>query len=389
MRRVNNRTRICRSNYYKTSLAAGNTYNVYCIKNPPTGQSTDNIYHYIGGSNTMRKYPNTDIADNWSSKTELIDCKDINIDSNDMDFKEGTPIRCSSQPQNAASYSPNNVYRYSPNNVYRYTTNNIIKWYPNSVIASSWDINYNNAKSIDCSNMTVGDNMHVYINKTITQPGIHYNIQCLTNKPLNYSQNHIYHYIGGSNTMHKYPSDYIRDTWRNSMQNYNPYEIDCQDINISSQIMDIKEGTPIRCSNPPKNAKDYNKRNVYRYMTNNIIRWYENPNIAKSWDPDYDSARRIDCSNMTQTDNMDLKEGTPITEGTPIKCSTQPKNAKDYNIKNVYRYTTNNIIKLYPNTVIASSWDPNYDNATSIDCSNMTQGDNMDLNYNLPISVFK
>lgn len=44
---------------------------------------------------------------------------------------------------------------------------------------------------------------------------------------------------------------------------------------------------------------------VFRYVGNNELRWYPNPDIADSWDPGWPNAKSIDCKGATQGANME------------------------------------------------------------------------------------
>jgi hypothetical protein len=44
---------------------------------------------------------------------------------------------------------------------------------------------------------------------------------------------------------------------------------------------------------------------VFRYVGNNELRWYPNPDIAGSWDPGWENAKTIDCKGATQGANME------------------------------------------------------------------------------------
>lgn len=44
---------------------------------------------------------------------------------------------------------------------------------------------------------------------------------------------------------------------------------------------------------------------VFRYVGNNMLRWYPNPDIADSWDPGWPNAKSIDCKGAIQGNNME------------------------------------------------------------------------------------
>jgi hypothetical protein len=65
------------------------------------------------------------------------------------DFITGQSITCSSgDPKGNGSGA-----------IYKYTGNNTINWYPNPTIANSWDKNFMNFKTIDCTGLTKGSDV--------------------------------------------------------------------------------------------------------------------------------------------------------------------------------------------------------------------------------------
>ena len=70
--------------------------------------------------------------------------------------------------------------------------------------------------------------------------------------------------------------------------------------------LDFEVGTPIQCT-----ANDVGSgvnAAVYRYMGGTELRWYPNPPIASSWDPDWaDTFKKIDCKGLTKGDDMAMK----------------------------------------------------------------------------------
>ena len=102
---------------------------------------------------------------------------------------------------------------------------------------------------------------------------------------------------------------------------------------------------------------------VYRYTGNNTINWYPSPEIASSWDPNWDKPKTIDCSSgVIIGPPMEKNQFSGVPIGQAVVCLNNKPDG-------VYRYTGNNTINWYPTPEIAGSWDPNWGNTKTIDCS--------------------
>jgi hypothetical protein len=138
-----------------------------------------------------------------------------------------------------------------------------------------------------------------------------------------------------------------------------------------SNVLTDPVGTPIQCT-----ANDVGSgvnAAVYRYMGGDELRHYPNPEIASSWDSDWDTTfKKIDCKGLTEGDKMPYN----ATVGEPVQC-----NANDVGSglnAAVYRVEANNVLRHYPNPTIASSWDSDWGTTFKrIDCIGFTQGDPM------------
>jgi hypothetical protein len=246
-------------------------------------------------------------------------------------IEEGQPVKCS-----AASHP---VYRY---------TNKQLRWYPNPAIASSWDPDWRQTyKVIDCTGIPQGSNM--IFNVQEGQP-----VKCSA------TSRAVFRII--NKQLRLYPSAAIASSWDPDWRQ--TYEvIDCTGIpQGSNMIFNVQEGQPVKC-----NAASHP---VYR-ITNNERRWYPNPAIASSWDPDWRQTYKvIDCTGIPQGSNMIFN----VQEGQSIKCSATSHP--------VYRYT-NNERRWYPNPAIASSWDPDWRQTYKvIDCTGIPSGLPMKLKTN-------
>jgi hypothetical protein len=138
-----------------------------------------------------------------------------------------------------------------------------------------------------------------------------------------------------------------------------------------SNVLTDPVGTPIQCT-----ANDVGSGvngAVYRYMGGDELRHYPNPEIASSWDPDWDTTvKGIDCKGLTEGDKMPYN----ATVGDPVQCNANDVGS-GLNLA-VYRVEANNVLRHYPNGTIASSWDSDWVTTfKKIDCIGFTQGDPM------------
>ena len=131
----------------------------------------------------------------------------------------------------------------------------------------------------------------------------------------------------------------------------------------------IKVGSPIWCSgyNPKGSGA------IYRYIGNNMIKYYPNSEIAASWDNEWYKPTLNDCTNFKLGE--DLKQNLP--EGTAVSCSHETKNP-DVILSTVYRHMGNGNIRGYPTPEIATSWDPYWFKPTVTDCSDFIVGSKLD-----------
>jgi hypothetical protein len=105
-----------------------------------------------------------------------------------------------------------------------------------------------------------------------------------------------------------------------------------------------------------------------------VIHNYPDNIIGESWDPAFRLQPVRICKDFILGEDMKIKTPPPPPEkeGGSIKCNGVPST--------VYRrYTTDKMLYPYPNPEIASSWDPNWPNAPSINCAGHHIGSPMKL----------
>lgn len=316
------------------------------VKCDPTQQS---VYRYASGQ--LRWYPNTVVASswdtNWNLNTTLIDCS-VFSRGPDMDFKQpfvpdGQAVKCDAGPS---------IYRF---------TNGSIRLYPDPSIAASWDQQWANPILLNCSSFRQGPEMPSRLPPPTGLPE-GYAVSCDPRSP------NVYRLTGGE--VRWYPDERIAASWDPEWQHF--ATIDCtfhgltHGKDMAFKQPSLIDGQAVKCDNGP---------NIFRY-TNGTIRWYPDPPIAASWDPNWASPIFIDCSGFRKDVDMPMKLPSPagLPEGQAIKC--------DINKPNIYRLTGGQR-RWYPNPDIASSWDSNWYHFVLVDCSGLPLG--MDMDFNLPI----
>ena len=117
----------------------------------------------------------------------------------------------------------------------------------------------------------------------------------------------IYRY-SGNNTLNYYPTPEIASSW-------NPNWGSTVDINCSTYKLgdtatklntaSLKNGDPVGCM-PGKELPNGVQGGIYRYVDDNVLRWYPNPTIASAWDRNW-------TSRIKWTDCTTYKSGEPMS----------------------------------------------------------------------------
>jgi hypothetical protein len=179
-----------------------------------------------------------------------------------------------------------------------------------------------------------------------------------------------------------YPDPNIADSWDQKWRKANNYY--CDDtvwenkdtlIKKPPSIIQAKEGETVKCIN--KNFK-----NVFRWTNGRLMLYSDD--TAKSWNADLTDFKYYVCDDTVwekqgimelkkKMNATEIKSGLEITgsiinqgnyppsiSGTILKCAG---NASDYFMM------IKDTLRKFPNVNIASSWDNNYFNSKSYDCS--------------------
>ena len=130
-------------------------------------------------------------------------------------------------------------------------------------------------------------------------------IQCTANDVGSGVNAAIYRYMGGTELRY-YPSPPIASSWDPDWHDTFK-KIDCKGLTEGDKMpYNVTVGEPVQC-----NANDVGagvNAAVYRVAEGGVLRYYPNPPIASSWDPDWASTiKKIDCMGLTKGDDMAMK----------------------------------------------------------------------------------
>ena len=130
----------------------------------------------------------------------------------------------------------------------------------------------------------------------------------------------VYRY-SGNNTLQYYPTPEIASSWNSNWGS--TVDIDCRtyalgDTATKLNAASLNNGATVGCM-PGKELPNGVQGGIYRYVEDNILRWYPNPSIASAWNPRW--ARRIkwtDCTSYKAGQPMSrTMESTPVEENIP------------------------------------------------------------------------
>ena len=118
----------------------------------------------------------------------------------------------------------------------------------------------------------------------------------------------VYRY-SGNNTLNYYPTPEIASSWNPNWGS--AVSIDCSTYKLGDtatkfNTASLKNGDAVGCMSG-KELPNGVQGGIYRYVDDNVLRWYPNPEIASAWDPSWSS--RIKWSDCTT-----YKAGEPMTK---------------------------------------------------------------------------
>jgi len=126
----------------------------------------------------------------------------------------------------------------------------------------------------------------------------------------------------------------------------------------------LKDGMAYKCNNATDGK-------VYRY-DNGKMRWYTNPTIANSWDPNgewWGNVQSVDCTNLAFGPDMAIN----LNQGWAYTCQNNIPDAA------VYRFDSGKL-RPYPDPATADKWDHNWNRwSQPVDCTKYTIGSPMTM----------
>ena len=263
------------------------------------------------------------------------------------EFKEGQSIKCQPKPGAKVDQS---IYRYSQGR---------LRVYPNAAIGASWNKNWqNSAIKVDCSKLTVGQQMAFNIASLGLLENDH--VKCTNDKK---DQDSTYRYT--KSTLRKYASPDVLKSWVKPKKA--DKVVDCtyltkgKVITAYEPLSVLKEGDAVVC--------ELGSSTVYRYM-NGKLHEYKSFKVRSFWEnSNMKPEIHVDCDGRLVIAEKKLFD-PPADEGRSIICKKQTGK--------FFRFT-DGVLREYPDSTIGGSWDMNWNTGKSISCDIYAFGSPMEL----------
>ncbi|KAF1319008.1 Nucleoredoxin, partial [Globisporangium splendens] len=257
-------------------------------KMPPSGLSEGQaikcdlsepeVYRFADGQ--RRHYPDPEIAASWDPFWDVQKIADCALIPSDPDMPMMLPSVADGQ---AVLCEP------SSSVINRYW-NGTVRLYPSPAVAESWDPTWNDPLVVDCSSLSTGPDMPLNLPPPTNLPE-RQAIKCDPNQP------EVYRYRSGKRRW--YPNPSIATSWDPIWFNF--VTVDSSSLprgkDMGYKQHYIAEGQAIKCDTGPYN---------FRY-TNGTIRWYPDPPIASSWDPNWFNPIYVDCFALPRGFDLTLR----------------------------------------------------------------------------------
>ena len=141
------------------------------------------------------------------------------------------------------------------------------------------------------------------------------------------------------------------------------------------QVFGIAIGQSVRCG--------ADQPAIYRYMGGNVIRWYPDPNIAASYDPNWGSPLLISCANMQVGSALPYNPAAGLSLYQAVTCSSHDPQGYGPGVA-VYQLAGRSTIRWLPNPDIANRCVPNWAAVhPAINCGPLYHAEVMDSNCEL------
>jgi len=130
----------------------------------------------------------------------------------------------------------------------------------------------------------------------------------------------------GNNTLQYYPTPEIASSWNQDWAS--TVDADCSTYTLGENatmfnVSKLNNGDAVGC-NAGKELPNGVSGGIYRYVDDNILRWYPNPTIANSWDSSW-------SSHIKWTDCTTYQSGDPMTTKMSSKNEDVPQFAYVFN----------------------------------------------------------
>jgi hypothetical protein len=212
-----------------------------------------------------RKYPSDVIATSWDplwQNAPIADCTNLWFGADMIMNPNGQSVKCSATGA---------TFRF---------LNGELRKYPSDGIATTWDPNWVDAPVTQCAGLSYGTDMNIRVGASVKCSATSDTFR-FTSPP----------------SLRKYPNRLVAGSWDATW--WSAPVVDCSGIATGNyMLMNIPEGTSVKCRSDSK---------TYRFTTARELRWYPTSTIALSWDTNWEIAPLADCNGFPRGLDMQKK----------------------------------------------------------------------------------